>query len=159
MSLLKRLLSAPLVRAAAGFEDQIAQLYDRAANAVTHAEAKALFAALAKEEREHARRLRQLPASEPDAPGPTTGLSFDIPPIPHDTHAVPEVLEWITRVQQHEQAVADFYDALARKAVLPAVKHTLRSLAEQENRHLQHLQTLRTLLGRGPGDGRTAASS
>ncbi|MFC1653170.1 ferritin family protein, partial [Planctomycetota bacterium] len=47
---------------------------------------------------------------------------------------------------EHELATARFYEGLARSSKIPALRHTLQTLAAEERKHAEMLQSLETYL-------------
>jgi hypothetical protein len=122
-----------VLRAARSFESASGERYRRLARSAAPGLAS-LLEYLAREEDSHLTRLARLDARDcdinPDA-GPGSPLSA-LFPGGAGTDALAQLI-------RHEEATAQFYQALASRARLPSLKAVFSTLAEEERAHARRL--------------------
>ena len=139
-----QLMSRVVMEAALQFERHAADDYEALAKSAQNESLRALFLTLSGEERRHFERVHDLTEAHRE---------FATTPAPAETPRVPRYL-WengklladdarvLAAAIAHEEAKVEFYRTLGDAALIPAVKTTLRALADEEADHMRRLQAL-----------------
>lgn len=131
------------MKAAAEFEAAAADDYRRLAEREEHPALRALLQSLAEEERGHMERLRSI--SNTKEGFATQSLEWKEMPaqstLSHDVAGDRRPV--LAHAIEHEKATAAFYAELARVAVIPSLRSTFNTLAEEERQHAHRLEAMR----------------
>ncbi len=133
-------LTRLVLTGAAEFERASAADYHAMAEAADQPALKALLDTLASEENAHLRAVRGAITDHGETPlhvRPTRSVEAMNPTLKRINHATDEVLAQAVR---HEEATAAFYAELAGDMPLPALKHALGRLADEERSHAMRLR-------------------
>ncbi len=125
--------------AAMDFESATAERYRRLAGRASPALA-ALLASLAREEDSHLARLRGLPEPVRDDTDHGSFPATDI--STREGTAAVDSPDTLAELIRHEEATAEFYHALARRALIPSLKSIFGRLAEEEQGHAARLTAM-----------------
>lgn len=136
------------LRAAMDFESFASERYRRLAGAADSRLAKVLLS-LAKEEDKHLARLRGMPvpaqAESFDAVVEAAGIDAE------ELSAGADQFNTLTELIHHEEATAEFYQALSKRALIPSLGPVFAKLADEEWGHATRLRDMMTRMsGRQP---------
>ncbi len=135
-------LARVVLRVAAQFEEAAARDYAALAAAATDPRVRALFEALAQEERQHLAHITQSVEQRAEVELPQAARTA-VEAHPHLDHDVAGSSEpAVEHAAQHEEATAGFYRELAALTPLPALRTTFSLLAAQEEDHARRLRAL-----------------
>jgi rubrerythrin len=133
-----------IIQTAMVFEEAAEQDYRQLARNAESEAMKKVLLALADEERNHLTHLHAARLNPAHREAFESQKKIVLPELEQLLHNVAEDQSrpFIDHAIEHEQATAAFYEKLANTAKLPALKRTLRRLAEEERRHIALLRDL-----------------
>ena len=134
-----------VIQQAAIFEKAACEDYEALAAQATDLAEKAIFERLAREERWHHEAMVAAVQAGADKEVTVTSDMADSLPSVDDLmqDAALKASKTVEHAIEHEQAMARFYEVLAKKSVIPRLRETFSALAVAEGKHAQWLMALR----------------
>ena len=127
---------------AVAFEEAAERDYLRLAEQTDDGSLRDLLKALAAEEREHSRQLKELCRTHGEEAVYTGEALPSLDELIHDV-SDDAGASLVDHAVEHEQATARFYEQLAESAPVPGVRKTLKTLAAEEYAHAETLKSLK----------------
>ncbi len=137
-----------ITKTAMAFEEAAEADYRRLAAAADSEDVRHLLLVLADEEKAHQRRLQAAQAEHGRAAVFTKETDAALPQLRELLHDVAEsnAQPLVDHAIEHELATAQFYESLAHHARIPGLRMTLQTLAAEERKHAEMLQSLEAYL-------------
>lgn len=133
-----------VLQQAAIFEKAAFEDYEVLAAQSTHSEEKTVFERLVREERwHHEAMMAAVQAGTDTAFAVTADMADSLPPVDDLMQDAAKASRTVEHAIEHEQAMARFYEVLARKSAIPRLHETFLALAVAEGKHAQWLMALR----------------
>lgn len=133
-----------VLQQAAVFEQAAYEDYEALAAKTSDPRAKEVFLRLAREERLHHEAMQRAATGGTGTDiAVTEELANGLPSISNLMQDASKVPEAVAHAIEHEQAMAAFYRALAKKTPIPSLRETFSALAVAEANHAQRLLVLR----------------
>jgi rubrerythrin len=126
------------------FEEAAQEDYRQLACTMDNEAMRRVLLALADEEKDHIQKIRETYQAHKGQEAFADTSKEALPELEQLLHNVSEdqARPFINHAIEHELATAAFYDTLARNAKLPALKRTLKALAQAEQHHADILRGL-----------------
>lgn len=149
-----------ITKTAMAFEATAEADYRRLAETADNEVVRRVMLVLADEEKAHQERLQEAHTSHAGQfvfEVETEAALQQLRELLHDV-AENEAKPLVDHAIEHETATARFYEALARSAHIPGLRHTLQTLAAEERKHAEMLQSLEDYLAQQTLNERNAYS-
>lgn len=133
-----------VVQQAAMFEKAAFEDYDALAASSVDPREKAVFERLAREERWHHEAMVSAIGAGPDKDiAITAEMAGSLPAVDELVHDAAKASKVVEHAIAHEQAMARFYQVLAKQCAIPRLRETFLALTVAEENHAQRLIALR----------------